>query len=129
MLLIAATGLGVIQAVAYPAKEAEMLTTISYAIATAGHDDRKGAEAFCRQARSTLTSEPKEAYLFAHVERCFGSVADVVGDKAAACKHFRAALALWEKTPPPNDHPQSVASRNQLRVQMQRYVATNCETK
>jgi hypothetical protein len=113
---------------AYPQKEADILSTISYAAATAGQKNRKGAEAYCRQAKATVTKKSEEAYLLAHVERCFGVVADVSGDKAAACKRFKKALDIWQKTPPPDDHPQSVASRTQLRDYMIRYRTENCGT-
>ena len=36
---------------AYPAKEADILLTTSYATATAAQKNRKGAEAFCREAK------------------------------------------------------------------------------
>jgi hypothetical protein len=111
---------------AYPAKETEILSTTSYAVATAAQKNRKGAEAYCRQAKSTLTKKPEEAYLYAHIERCFALVADTAGDKPMACKHFKNALDIWTRTPPPNDHPQSVASRTTLRTSMEQYRATNC---
>lgn len=111
---------------AYPAKEADLLLTTSYAIATAGLKNRKGAEAFCREARSKLTKAPAEAYLEAYVERCFAAVAETIGDKPVACRRYGKALKIWDTTPPPGDHPQSVASRNQLRASMQRYISTNC---
>lgn len=114
---------------AYPAKETEILSTTSYAVATAGQKNRKGAEAYCRQAKATLTKKPEEAYLFAHIERCFGLVADNSSDKPIACKHFKKALEIWTRTPPPNDHPQSVASRTTLRTSMERYRAANCAPK
>jgi len=113
---------------AYPQKEADILSTISYAAATAGQKNRKGAEAYCRQAKATVTKKPEEAYLVAHIERCFGVVADVSGDKTTACKRFKKALDIWQRTPPPDDHPQSVASRTQLRDGMIRYRAENCGT-
>jgi gamma-glutamyl:cysteine ligase YbdK (ATP-grasp superfamily) len=111
---------------AYPAKETEILSTTSYAVATAGQKNRKGAEAYCRQAEKTVTKKPEEAYLGAHIERCFALVADTAGDKATACKRFKKALDIWKRTPPPNDHPQSVASRTILRTSMEQYRATNC---
>jgi len=111
---------------AYPAKETEILSTTSYAIATAAQKNRKGAEAYCRQAKSTVTKKAEEAYLFAHVERCFALVADTAGDKPTACKHFKKALDVWTRTPPPNDHPQSVASRTTLRTSMEQYRVKNC---
>jgi hypothetical protein len=114
---------------AYPAKETDILSTTSYAVATAGQKNRKGAEAYCRQAKSTVTKKAEEAYLFAHVERCFALVADASGDKPTACKHFKKALDIWTRTPPPNDHPQSVASRTALRTSMEQYRATNCAVK
>jgi hypothetical protein len=114
---------------AYPAREADILLTTSYATATAAQKNRKGAEAFCRQASATLTNAPVEAYLEAYIERCFGAVAEAFDDKPVACKRYSKAIAIWDKTPPPNDHPQSVASRNQLRVLMQRYVTANCAAK
>lgn len=120
LLLSAAT------ARAYPAKETEILSTISFAVATAGQKNRKGAEAYCRQAKSTLTKAPQEAYLFAHIERCFALVADTAGDKKTACKHFKNATDIWTRTPPPNDHPQSVAGRTAMRTSMDRYRAANC---
>lgn len=111
---------------AYPQKEADILLNVSYAIATAGHKNRKGAEAFCRQAKGMLTNKPEEAYLNFHIERCFGAVAETVSDKPTACKRYKKALDVWEKTPPPNDHPQSVASRTQLRAAIMRYRKENC---
>ena len=111
---------------AYPLKETEVLATTSYAVATAGQKNRKGADAYCRKAKSTLTAKPEDAYLFAHVERCFALVADASNDKPAACKHFKKALDIWTRTPPPSDHPQSVASRTALRTSMEQYRATNC---
>lgn len=77
---------------AYPAKETEILSTTSYAVATAAQKNRKGAEAYCRQAKSTLTKKPEEAYLYAHIERCFALVADTAGDKPMALQ------ALQERT-------------------------------
>ena len=115
-------------ALAYPAKETDILSTTSYAVATAGQKNRKGAEAYCRQAKATLTKKPEEAYLYAHIERCFALVADTAGDKKTACKHFKNALNIWTRTPPPNDHPQSVASRTTLRASMDQYRTTNCAT-
>jgi hypothetical protein len=111
---------------AYPAKETEILSTTSYAVATAAQKNRKGAEAYCRQAKATVTMKPEEAYLSAHIERCFALVADTAGDKKTACKHFKKALDIWTRTPPPSDHPQSVASRTTLRTSMDQYRATNC---
>ena len=113
---------------AYPQKEADVLLTISYAAATAGQKNRKGAEAYCRQAKATLTSKPEDAYLYAHIERCFGAVAATVGDAKTACKRYKNALDIWQRTPPPNDHPQSVASRTQMSQGMTRYRETNCPT-
>lgn len=114
---------------AYPQKEADILSTTSYAVATAGQKNRRGAEAYCRQAKRTLSSKPTEAYMYAEVERCFAMVADTAGDKPAACKHFKNALDIWTKTPPPNDHPQSVASRAAIKTSMEQYRATNCAAK
>jgi hypothetical protein len=114
---------------AYPAKEADILLTTSYATATAAQKNRKGAEAFCREAKSKLTKDASEAYLEAYIERCFAAVADAFDDKPVACKRYGKSLAIWDKSPPPSDHPQSVASRNQLRILMQRYVTTNCPAK
>lgn len=111
---------------AYPLKETEVLATTSYAIATAAQKNRKGADAYCRKAKSTLTAKPEDAYLFAHVERCFALVADKADDKPTACRHFKKALDIWTRSPPPNDHPQSVASRTALRTSMEQYRATNC---
>jgi len=125
-LLTAAALVFVPPARAYPQQEVDVLSTISFATATAGQKNRNGAEAYCRQAKATLTSKPEEAYLFAHIERCFGAVAATVGDKQNACRHYKKALAIWQRTPPPDDHPQSVASRTQLRDGMIRYRATNC---
>lgn len=124
-----AASLFAIPARAYPAKEADLLLTTSYAIATAGQKNRKGAEAFCREAKSKLTKDPAEAYLEAYVERCFAAVAEAFDDKPVACNRYGKAIAIWDKTPPPNDHPQSVASRAQLRASMQRYLTTNCPAK
>jgi hypothetical protein len=114
---------------AYPAKETEILATTSYAVATAAQKNRKGAEAYCRKAKSTLSKKPEEAYLSAHIERCFALVADTAGDKPTACKRFKNALGIWTRTPPPNDHPQSVASRATLRNSMEQYRAANCTPK
>lgn len=111
---------------AYPQKEADVLLTVSFAAATAGQKNREGAEAYCRQAKATLTPKPEDAYLFSHIERCFGAAADTVGDKKSACQHYKKALDIWQKTPPPDDHPQSVASRAQLRDSMIRYRTDNC---
>jgi len=111
---------------AYTQKEADVLLNVSYAVATAGHKNRKGAEAFCRQAKGMLTTKAEDAYLFAHIERCFGAVAATLGDEPAACKRYKKALDIWLETPPPEDHPQSVASRAQLRDGMIRYRAENC---
>lgn len=111
---------------AYTQKEADVLLTVSYAAATAAQKNRKGAEAYCREAKGKLTASRKDAYLQAHIERCFGAVAAVLDDKATACKHYARALAIWKRTPPPNDHPQSVASRAQLRDAMMRYRTENC---
>lgn len=116
-------------ALAYPAKETEILSTTSYAVATAGQKNRKGAEAYCRQAKATLSKKTEDAYLYAHIERCFALVADTSGDKPAACKHFKNALDIWTRTPPPNDHPQSVASRTTLRTSMEQYRTANCGKK
>jgi hypothetical protein len=114
---------------AYPQKEADVLSTVSFAAATAGQKNRKGAEAYCRQAKGTLTSKPEDAYLFAHIERCFGAVDATLGDTKGACAHYKKALDIWTKTPPPNDHEQSVASRAQLRDSMIRYRTENCAAK
>ena len=111
---------------AYPQREADVLLTISYAAATAGQKNRKGAEAYCRQAKATLTSKPEDAYLYAHIERCFGAVAATVGDTKTACARYKKALDIWQRTPPPNDHPQSVASRTQMSHGMTRYRAEKC---
>lgn len=113
-------------AYAYPQRETEVLATTSYAVATAAQKNRKGADAYCRKAKSTLTAKPDDAYLFAHVERCFALVADKTADKPAACRHFKKALDIWTRTPPPHDHPQSVASRTALRTSMAQYRAANC---
>ena len=113
-------------AAAYPQKEADILSTVSFAAATAGQKNRKGAEAYCRQAKATLTAKPEDAYLFAHIERCFGAVDAALDDKKGACVHYEKALDIWDKTPPPNDHEQSVASRAQLRDSMIRYRTENC---
>ncbi len=125
-LIAAIAVLGPQTAHAYPQKETDVLSTVSFAAATAGQKNRKGAEAYCRQAKSTLTAKPAEAYLFAHIERCFGAVAATVGDTKTACKRYKKALDIWQRTPPPNDHPQSVASRTQLREGMARYRAEKC---
>ena len=114
---------------AYPQKEADILSTTSYAVATAGQKNRRGADAYCTQAKTTLTKKPEEAYMFAEVERCYAMVADAAGDKATACKRFKKALDIWTKTPPPNDHPQSVASRAAIKSSMEQYRATNCSAK
>ena len=114
---------------AYPQKEADILSTTSYAVATAGQKNRRGAEAYCRQTKATLTKKPEEAYMAAEVERCFAMVADAAGDKKAACRHYKEALAIWTKTPPPNDHPQSVASRAAIKTGMEQYWTTNCAIK
>lgn len=111
---------------AYTQKEADVLLNVSYAVATAGNKNRKGAEAFCRQAKAMLSAKPEDAYLFAHIERCFGAVAATVGDKPVTCTRYKKALDIWQRTPPPNDHPQSVASRAQLRDSMIRYRKENC---
>ena len=128
-LTLIAVALTAIPALAYPAKESEILSTTSYAVATAGQKNRKGAEAYCRQAKKTLTTKPEDAYLYAHIERCFALVADTANDKPTACKHFKKALDIWTRTPPPNDHPQSVASRTALRTSMEQYRAANCTPK
>ena len=128
-LSLMAIALAVTPAHAYPAKESEILSTTSYAVATAAQKNRNGAEAYCRQAKATLTNKTEEAYLYAHVERCFALVADAAADKPTACKRFEKALAIWTRTPPPNDHPQSVASRAALRTSMEQYRATNCGAK
>jgi hypothetical protein len=73
-----------------------------------------------------VTKKPEEAYLFAHIERCFALIADTAGDTKTACKRFKNALDIWTRTPPPNDHPQSVASRTTLRTSMDQYRTTNC---
>jgi hypothetical protein len=124
--LTAATALSAPPAFAYPKKETDILSTISFAVATAGQKNRKGAEAYCRKAKSEVSAKKDEAYLFAHIERCFGAVAATLEDKKTACKHYKKALEIWVKTPPPNDHEQSVASREQLRVSMTRYRTENC---
>ena len=111
---------------AYTQKEADVLLNVSYAVATAGHKNRKGAEAFCRQAKGMLSQQAEDAYLFAHIERCFGAVAATLNDKPTACKRYKKALDIWRRTPPPEDHPQSVASRAQLRDGMIRYRTENC---
>jgi len=111
---------------AYTQKEADVLLTVSYAAATAGQKNRKGAEAYCRQAKGTLGAKREEAYLYSHIERCFGAVAATLEDKKTACKRYKKALDIWVETPPPNDHEQSVASRNQLRDSMIRYRSENC---
>jgi hypothetical protein len=128
-LTIIAFALTLATALAYPAKETEILSTTSYAVATAGQKNRKGAEAYCRQAKAKITKKPDEAYLFAHAERCFALVADASADKPTACKHFKKALDVWTRTPPPADHPQSVASRTALRTSMEQYRAANCVAK
>lgn len=127
-LLCAAIALLSLQAPAhaYTQKEADVLLNVTYAVATAGHKNRKGAEAFCRQAKSFITKKPEDAYLHAHIERCFGAVAAAFDDKPVACKRYKKAIDIWERTPPPNDHPQSVASRVQLRDGMLRYRRENC---
>ena len=99
-LLIAAWIVATPSARAYSQREADILATVSNAVATAGQKNRKGAEAFCRQARSTLTAKPEDAYLFSHIERCFGAVADTARDKKGACSHYKKALAIWQRTPP-----------------------------
>lgn len=115
-----------VSAHAYPAKETEVLATTSYAVATAAQKNRKGADAYCRKAKSTLSTKAEDAYLLAHIERCFALVADKSDDKPAACKHFKKALDIWTRTPPPNDHPQSVSSRAALRTSMEQYRTANC---
>jgi len=124
--LVLAAALSAPPAHAYTQKEADVLLTVSYASATAAQKNRKGAEAYCREAQGKLTASRADAYLQAHIERCFGAVAAVLSDKATACRHYARALAIWKKTPPPDDHPQSVASRTQLRDSMLRYRAENC---
>jgi hypothetical protein len=114
---------------AYTQKEADVLLNVSYAVATAGHKNRKGAEAFCRKAKGELSAKAEDAYLFAYIERCFGAVAATLDDKTIACSRYKKALDVWVKTPPPDDHPQSVASRTQLRDSMARYRAENCAGK
>jgi hypothetical protein len=126
LLIAAATIVSTPSAQAYSQKEADVLLTVSFAAATAGQKNRKGAEAYCRQAKATLTTKPEDAYLFSHIERCLGAAADAVGDTKSACKHYKQALDIWQRTPPPNDHPQSVASRTQLRDSMIRYRAASC---
>lgn len=116
-------------AFSYPAKEADVLLTTSYALATAAQKNRRGAEAFCREANSKLSKTAQEAYLYAYIERCYGAVADAFGDTKNACRRFKSAIEIWDKTPPPDDHPQSVASRSQLRMSMQRYRAEKCQGK
>lgn len=126
ILLAAILAVASTHAHAYTQKEADVLLNVSYAVATAGNKNRKGAEAFCRQAKGMLSDKPEDAYLFAHIERCFGAVAANVGDKPVACKRYKKALDIWERTPPPDDHPQSVASRARLRDSMLRYRKENC---
>lgn len=126
LLLIALVAVATPAARAYTQKEADVLLTVSYAAATAGQKNRKGAEAYCRQAKATLTTTTEDAYLFSHIERCFGAVAAALDDKKTACKHYKKALDVWQRTPPPQDHPQSVASRSQLRDGMVRYRLANC---
>ena len=111
---------------AYTQKEADVLLNVSYAAATAAQKNRKGAEAFCRQAKGMLSAKSEDAYLFAHIERCFGAVAATLDDTKTACKHYKRALDIWKKTPLPNDHEQSVASRDQLRNAMIRYRKEKC---
>ena len=129
VLIVAAALTAIPAAQAYPQKEADVLLTVSYAVATAGHKNRKGAEAFCRQAKGTLSAKAEDAYLFSHIERCFGAVAATLDDKKDACAHYKKALDIWKRTPPPEDHPQSVASRTQLRDSMLRYRTDNCGAK
>jgi hypothetical protein len=124
--MIVAALAGAPSASAYPQKETDILSTVSFAVATAGQKNRKGAEAYCRKAKGEISSKKEEAYLFSHIERCFGAVAATLDDKTGACTHYKKALAIWEKTPPPNDHEQSVASRAQLSASMIRYQAENC---
>jgi len=126
LIVAAAAIVSTTPAHAYSQREADVLLTVSYAAATAGQKNRKGAEAYCRQAKATLTSKPEDAYLFSHIERCFAAAADAAGDKRSACKHYKKALDIWQRTPPPDDHPQSVASRTQLRDGMIRYRAASC---
>ena len=111
---------------AYPQKEADILSTTSYAVATAAQKNRRGADAYCAQAKATLAKKPEEAYLFAEIERCYAMVADTAGDKKGACQHYKKALAIWTKSPPPNDHPQSTASRTAMKSGMEQYSAANC---
>jgi hypothetical protein len=111
---------------AYTQKEADILLNVSYATATAAQKNRKGAEAYCRQAKGFIANKKDGAYLFAHIERCFGAVAATLDDTKSACKHYKRALDIWQQTPPPNDHEQSVASREQLRVAMIRYRKEKC---
>jgi hypothetical protein len=111
---------------AYPQKEADILSTTSYAVATAGQKNRRGADAYCAQAKATLAKKPEEAYLAAEIERCYAMVADTSGDKKAACRRYKNALDIWAKSPPPNDHPQSIASRTAIKTGMEQYRATNC---
>lgn len=111
---------------AYTQKEADILLNVSYATATAGHKDRRGAEAFCRQAKRMVSAKKEDAYLFAHIERCLGAVAEAFTDAKTACKHYKRALDIWQKSPPPNDHPQSVASRERVRDSMLRYRKEKC---
>ncbi len=114
---------------AYTQKESDVLLNVSYAIATAGHKNRKGAEAFCRQANGLLKPNKQDAYLAAHIERCYAAVAAAFDDTKTACTHYKRALDVWKKTPPPNDHPQSQASREQLRNSMIRYRKEKCGAK
>jgi hypothetical protein len=125
-MLAAAAAAAIPSARAYTQKEADVLLNVSYAIATAGHKNRKGAEAFCRKAKGLLGAKAEDAYLYAHIERCFGAVAATLDDAKTACRHYKRALDIWQRTPPPNDHPQSVAAREQLREGMVRYRAEHC---
>ena len=124
-LLVAFLGVNA-PAHAYTQKEADILLDVSYAITTAKQKNRRGAEAFCRQAKGLITKAPEDAYLNFHIERCFGSVAAESNDKPTACKRYKKALAVWDKSPPPDDHPQSVASRTALRDALVRYRKENC---
>jgi hypothetical protein len=125
-LVLAAAVAAVPSARAYTQKEADVLLNVSYAMTTASHKNRKGAEAFCRKAKSLLSAKPADAYLFAHIERCFGGVAAAFDDTKTACRHYKRALDIWQRTPPPDDHPQSVASRANLRDSMIRYRTEHC---
>lgn len=129
LLIAIATTLLSSPAHAYPQKEADILSTTSYAVATAGQKNRRGAEAYCAQAKATLSKKPEDAYMFAEIERCYAMVADTSGDKKGACQRYKKALDIWTKSPPPNDHPQSVSSRSAIRASIEQYRTTNCGAK